>query len=189
MSHPHFEDEDRDSPRRPSRSSSTPTALIVVGGLLIVVLVACAGGVWWLLGFQRQRDVQVADERIAAAVRAEQQRLAGEKVEGVPDLGPAPRVVGDLPRRGRAEFEAAVRGKTREQVVAAVGPPDDVQERVYVEERPPGRGGPGTGTKRGWFADWLVYRGRVTDDATGRAYAQVRVRFGPDGKADRIEYP
>jgi hypothetical protein len=34
-----------------------------------------------------------------------------------------------------------------------------------------------------------VFRDRVKDDATGKPYATVRVRFGPDGKADGIEYP
>jgi hypothetical protein len=59
---------------------------------------------------------------------------------------------------------------------------------VYVEERRPGRGGPGTGPNVGWPADFLLYRGRVRDDATGRVYAEAAVRLGPTGLADRVEY-
>ena len=181
MSDSRFED-DRDHPT-PTPRGVGPIILLLAAGAVTVVLV-CAGGAAWLLWFQRQRDVRAADERIAAAVRAEQVRLAGEKGAPEREVGPAPRVVGGR-QLGRREFDAAVRGKSRDQIVAAVGPPEDVRERVYVEERPPGP----RNRVHGWFADWLVFRNRVTDDATGAVYAEVRVRIGPDGKADRIEYP
>ena len=34
-----------------------------------------------------------------------------------------------------------------------------------------------------------MYRDRVTHEATGKPHAEVWVRFGEDGRADRIEYP
>jgi len=89
----------------------------------------------------------------------------------------------------RKEFEAAVRGMKQNEIVAAVGRPDETREQVPepgAVAAPDGRGKGERATER---FDWWVFRDRVKNDATGKPYDSVRVRFGADGKADRIEYP
>jgi len=84
----------------------------------------------------------------------------------------------------RQEFEAAVRGKTRDQVTAAVGRPDETREKV-----PAGTYNAGLGQKLTFTYDWWYYKGRVMNDATGRPYAAVGIRFGGGGTVEQIEYP
>jgi hypothetical protein len=180
------DDDDRDGP--PPRSANTPLVLLFGGVAVVAVLVIGAGAVW-VLGVQRQREVRLADERIAAAVRAEQQRLAAEKeAAGRAERGPAPRVVGDRPRLGGKDFEAAVRGKTRDEVTKAVGRPDHTREEILEGGRV-AQDAKDAGRAVAARFDWWVYRERVTNDATGKPYAEARVRFGADGRADRIEFP
>ena len=155
------EDDDFDPRGRSPRSDAAlPVGLLVLGGL--VVALVCGGGAVWLFT-ARQQATREADEEIAARIVAEQQRMdaAGGRAGPNPNArAPAARSV-----VARRAFEAAVRGKTREQVVAAVGPPDADPE-----------------------GDDLIYRNRVVDDVTGKVYAEARVRFGPAGRADRFEY-
>jgi hypothetical protein len=87
----------------------------------------------------------------------------------------------------RKAFEAAVRGKTPEQVTAAVGRPDDTREKVPGETTfiP----GPFGGQSITYGFDWWVYRGRVINEATGQPYRAVAVRFGDGRRVDQFEYP
>jgi hypothetical protein len=188
MTRTRFEDDDRDDSHHPPRPSNAPVVLLAVG-VLVGLLVACAGGAVWVLGVQRQREVRAADERIVAAVGAERRRLAAEKeAADQVERGPAPRVVGDRPRLGRTAFEAAVRGKTRDEVARAVGRPDHTREEIH-EPGPVAEKGKHGGPVAADRFDWWAYRDRVTNEATNKPYAEVRVRFGADGRVDRTEYP
>ena len=80
----------------------------------------------------------------------------------------------------RKQFEDKVRGKTREEVIAAVGRPDETREKVAGEDLRPAGGAL-------LQYDWWIFRGRVMNDATAKP-SQVAVRFNYDGKADRFEY-
>jgi hypothetical protein len=183
MPRTHFEDDPRDDdfPARPERSGpgGLLVVLLVAGALLVVVV--CGGGLAFLFLARtavREQDAVVA-ERQAAVAEANQAEIRAQAPKAAAAKG------GARPVMARAAFEAAVRGKTRAEIVAAVGPPDETRDGVPVLQ-PDGRD---AGKAVAVQFDWWVFRDRVKDEATGKPYATVRVRFGPDGKADRIEYP
>jgi hypothetical protein len=121
--------------------------------------------------------------------------LAGYRMGRTPGTEPAGDkavAAGPAARTGvlsRKDFEAAVRGKTKEQIIAAVGRPDDThtqREDVKVVTAT----GEDTGRRMGHVDfEWWVFRGRVLNDATGKPYPEVAVRIGGSDKADLIEYP
>jgi hypothetical protein len=182
-----FEDDPRDDdfPARPARSGNGGllVVLLVAGALLVVVV--CGGGLAFLFMARtavREQDVAVAErqEAIAEANQAEI-RAQAPKAAAAKGTARAP--------MARAAFEAAVRGKKQDEVVAAVGRPDETREQVPEPGGVLQPGGRDKGEKAADRFDWWVFRDRVKNEATGKPYASVRVRFGPDGKADRIEYP
>ena len=169
---------DDDFPHRPQGSGNgLLVGLLVAGGLLVVLV--CGGGLAFLFLARtavREEAAVVADRQAAIqAENAAEARVAEGKAGGM------------RPRLSRTDFEAAVRGKTRDEVTKAVGRPDRTREEIHE---------PGSVAKEGKGAapvvtarfDWWVYRDRVTDEATGKPYAEVSVRFGPAGQADRFEY-
>jgi hypothetical protein len=184
-----FEDDPPDDhfPARPGPAGN--------GGLLVVLLVAgallgvvvCGGGLAVLLVARtavRDQQAEVA-ERQAAVAEANRAEVRAEAAKaGAAKGGP-----GGAPVVSRKEFEAAVRGRKRDEIVAALGRPDETRERVPEPGRVPGPDGRDTGERLADRFDWWVFRDRVRNEATGKPYATVRVRFGPDGTADRIEYP
>jgi hypothetical protein len=186
MARTRFEDDPRDDyPARPERSGSSGllVVLLVAGGLL--VLVVCGGG----LAFLFMARTAVRDQNVVVAERQE----AIAEANQAEMLAPAPKAaVAKAAERlvlARKDFEAAVRGKTRDEVTAAVGKPDETRERVPEYGKVATPGGPATGEKIALSYDWWVFKGRVSNEATGKPYPAVRVRFGPAGKADLIEYP
>jgi hypothetical protein len=81
-----------------------------------------------------------------------------------------------------------VRDKTRNEVVAAVGRPNETREKV-LQYGPVFAGGKDTGERVPYYFDWWIYRDRVVNEGTGKPYPAVRVRFNENGKADLIVYP
>jgi hypothetical protein len=165
---------DDDFPHRPQGSGSgLLVGLLVAGGLLVVLV--CGGGLAFLFLARtaaREEAVAVADRQ--AAIQAEN---AAEAKAG-----------GMRPLLSRKDFEAAVRGKTRDAVTRAVGRPHHTREEIH-EQGPAAKDGKDAEPVVAARFDWWVFRNRVNDDVTGKLYAEVRVRFGADGRADRIEYP
>jgi hypothetical protein len=177
-----FEDDPRDDyPARPERSGNGGllVVLLVAGALLVVVV--CGGGLAFLFMARtavREQDVAVA-ERQEAIAEANQAEIRAQAPKAAAAKG------GARPVMARAAFEAAVRGKTRAEIVAAAGPPDETRDGL-PGLKPDGRD---AGQPVDIKLDWWVFRDRVKDEATGKPYATVRVRFDADGRADRIEYP
>jgi hypothetical protein len=150
-------------------------------------VVVCGGGLAFMFMARtavREQQVAVAEQQAAIAEANAAEVRAEAANAGAVKGGPGAAAV-----LSRKEFEAAVRGKTKDEVVAAVGRPDETRELV---PEPGGAGRPG-GRGKGDLAadrfDWWEFRDRVRDEAAGKPYAAVRVRFGADGTADRIEYP
>jgi hypothetical protein len=181
-----FEDDPRDDdfPARRGRSNSGLLIGLLVGGGILVVLV-CGGGLaafFFARTAVREREADARAE--VQAVRQADRRVVADAAErAVPNPQPA-----DRPLLSRKDFEAAVRGKTRDQIIAAVGRPDETREQT---ER--GKvltpGGRDTGERIGsWTVEWWVYRDRVANDATGKPYPTVRVRIGPQETGDMVEY-
>jgi hypothetical protein len=178
MAGDHFDDEDdvyghTSPPAKPRKA--TNSALLVammLGGALLVGLLLCGGLMFLFRGaMPPEPPVKVAD---AVAVRP----------DNAPDgqMQPTRKRSATLSRK---EFESKVQGKTRDEVMAAVGGPDAMQMSV------PGGDEPGGGDAGGLVpaVHWWVYRDRVVNEATGKPYPTVRVRFNDSGKVDRIEYP
>jgi hypothetical protein len=177
-----FEDDPRDGdvPHRPERAGNgLLVGLLVAGGLLVVLV--CGGGLAFLFVARTAvREEAVAVREREAAIRAEN-RAEAQMAEAKAAGG-----VAGMALRSRKDFEGAVRGKTRDEVTKALGRPAHTHEEIH-ELGPVGPEGRGAGVVAARF-DWWVYRDRVTDDATGKPFAEVRVRFGPTGLADRFEY-
>ena len=189
MARTRFEDDPRDDdvPAPPGRSGGGGllVVLLVAGALLVVVV--CGGGLAFLFVARtavREQQAEVNERQAAIAAANE-----AEVREEVAKAGAAKAGPGAAPVMSRKEFEAAVRGKKPDEVAAAVGRPDETREQVPEPGRVLKPDGRDTGERPTLRFDWWVFRGRVRDEATGKPYAAVRVRFGPDGKADRIEYP
>jgi hypothetical protein len=132
---------ERDDPRPAPKRSNTPLiiGLVVGAGVVLVGALACGGlflfGWWAMPGGPVAQNPPVAQGPVADA-----------KV-----IQPAGGKDGDAKRvYTRDEFRAAVKGKTPEQVIAAVGRPS------VTNDNP-------DGTPRTWF-----YGDRVTDPATGK---------------------
>jgi hypothetical protein len=169
----------------------SPQGRIVVLSILIfgVVLVCGLAGAGALLVFKARlarESEQVAREAQAKAAglgdegAAKRGReLAKGQTDGKADARPP---------MTKKEFEAAVRGKTKDQIITAVGRPDETRENVPQQSRQTTPDGVGAGPGPTFHFDWWVYRGRVMNEATGRPYAEVRVRIGPAGVADIFEY-
>jgi hypothetical protein len=148
------DDEDDRDDYPPQRQGMSPAwiVVIVVGGVSLLGLMACAG--IGLLGFW------------AAPVNAP----ANPGAVAVNDpavIQPADGKVRDSKRvYTRQEFRDLVMGKTEDEVIAAVGKPDEVSED-------------------GEIARW-TYRDRVRD-AAGKAAVTPVVVFR-DGKAVEVQY-
>jgi hypothetical protein len=109
---------------------------------------------------------------------------SGSRSFGIAGGEPGKNDRGSLKLMSKKEFETAVGGKTRDQIAATVGRPDETREKVRGESFNTGPAGNIT-----WVYDWWLFHDRVLNDATGRPYAVVAIRFNYDGKADRVEYP
>ena len=175
-----FEDDlrDDDLPHQPERSGSgLLVGLLVAGGLLVVLV--CGGGLAFLFMARtavREEAAAVADRQAAIqAENAAEARVADGKAGGM------------RPVLSRKDFEAAVRGKTRDEVTKAIGRPDHTREEIH-EQGPAGKEVKDAERVVTARVDWWMYRDRVSNEATGKPYAEVRVRFGPTGQADRFEY-
>ena len=156
----------------PTINKTTLTATIGIAGFAGLVFGCIGGGIG---GYQIRKGQETAP--VASTATAAPQAPTG------PANSPRPtgRPTGPMSRKA---FEAAVTGKTQDQIIAAVGRPDDTRERV-----PGGSYNAGAGMKLTFTFDWWVYHNRVINDATGKPYPTVAVRFAMDGKADRFEYP
>jgi hypothetical protein len=172
-------DDYADDPR-PPRSQSSNSGLIIgllVGGGLLVVLV-CGGTLAYL--FMAHAP---ARQQPAATVRAE--AIPAEHAPDPAALGPA-----RANRRvmSKVDFESAVRGKTRDEITAAVGQPNLTRKQVPEKAKVARPGGQDTGEQITFYYDWSEFHNRVINPDTGKPYPVVKVRFD-GGKADRIEYP
>jgi hypothetical protein len=181
MPRPNDRDEyDRDDPRpRPKKSNTGLIIGLVVGGGLLMLLVC--GGALVLLGWVAMPRGAMQQNPPADATAVQP---AG-KAELVAAPEPAAKPPAARPSMSRAAFETAVRGRTRDEVIAAVGRPDETRERVPGEVL---RGAGPLGGNITLQYDWWHFHDRVTNDATAKPYTLVRVRFSYDGKADRFEY-
>lgn len=77
----------------------------------------------------------------------------------------------------RKEFEALVIGKTKNQIIAAVGRPDDTTDQVPRHPR-----------VLALHTEWWYYHKRVINDDTGNPYSIARVYMTYD-KAYQVDYP
>ncbi len=153
-----------DDERPAKKGNGLAIGLAIGGGVLALLLVGgCIVGVVFIRG--AKKVVEQAESKEQAAGGA-------AKVE--PKAGTPRKVI------SRKEFEAAVSGRTRDQITAVVGRPDDTKDNV------PGQGGVGRVT---FTYNWWYFWDRVANEATGKPYPIVAVRFNANGIADRIDYP
>jgi hypothetical protein len=168
------------------RKTTNPALVVglVLGGVLLLVLLVCGG-------FAAVFLFRGADAPPAMAV---QQAAVADAAIRQPDPVPGPEPA--MPEPGatkpatlsRKDFEGKVRDKTRNEVIAAVGRPNETREKV-LQYGPVFEGGKDTGERVPYYFDWWIYRDRVINEATGKPYSAVRVRFNENGKADLIAYP
>jgi hypothetical protein len=174
-----YEDDDDYLPEPPRRSNPGLVVGLVVGGA-VLALVAVGGLA--VLFFARASAVR--DEAVAA--RDAEAKRVGLGDEEAARRGRELAREKAAPAMTRSEFEKAVRGKTQAEIIAAVGRPDDTRENVPGETL---RGAGPLGGNITFNYNWWVFRNRVMNEATGKPYATVAIRFGHDGKADRFDYP
>lgn len=82
----------------------------------------------------------------------------------------------------RDDFESQLTGRTRREVVATIGYPDQV-----MRDMPSGKGA-GLPDQLASSYDWWGWRTYVVDPANGQTYRIAIVRFGPTGTVDRFDY-
>jgi hypothetical protein len=172
-----FADDDRDDgpPDRSRNNTPLLLTLLLGGGILLLVLVVGGGLVAYLaIGRAKARaDAAYARAEAAeAAARAPDFRepdLHGGAAANVPPVAAPPA----RPVLSRQDFEAAVRWKNGDQIIAAVGRPDDTRD------------GGGVTTK----FEWWIFRGRVMNPATGKPYPVASVQMEYGKQTGRIEYP
>jgi hypothetical protein len=160
------DDDSFESP--PPKSSSGVILIVLLAGLVLVVVVPMVLLVGWLF-MAREATVQRAQQ---ADMEARDAAVAEREVM------PVPRVVADrpMPVQSRKDFDARVKNKSKDEIIAAVGRPDE-------EIGPPaGLAAPGAPALT-WF-----YHNRVRSD-DGELYASVAVWLNREGVAYRIEYP
>ncbi len=91
---------------------------------------------------------------------------------------PPPATKANLPSLiDRSEFEKAVVNRRKEDIIAAVGRPDDTQELPFNPQRP-----------SVLAAKW-IYRNRVKNADTGKAYAVVAIWMNAESVGYHVEYP
>lgn len=139
---------------------------LIAVGIVLVAFLACAGVFVVFWHFSQQPTSQTNPVATTAAP-------------------PIPSVKAAAPKLwGRDQFESAVSGKTKEQVIATVGRPDE------TKELPGGSLRDGeTGVRITFKFEWWEFRGRVQNEVTGKPYPWVRIRFSHDGKVDVVELP
>jgi hypothetical protein len=168
------------------RKTTNPALVVglVLGGVLLLVLLVCGGfaAVFLFRGADPPGPMAVQQAAVAdAAIRQPDPVLGPEPA--VPDAGATrPTTL------SRKDFEDKVRDKTRNEVIAAVGRPNETREKV-LQYGPVFEGGKNTGERVPYYFDWWIYRDRVINETTGKPYSAVRVRFNENGKADVIAYP
>ena len=169
------DDMDPNSDRRRSSSAGWVGGLIVGGVLLALLLIIGVGALFFV------RTAAVRQEAIAA-------RDAEAKRVGLGDEEAARRGRELVREKGgvaktytRDEFRRLVMGKTGDEIVAAVGRPDDARKDVAGETR---RDGVIVTENH----DWWEFRDRVLNDATGKPFSRAAVRFNNKGQADRLDY-
>jgi hypothetical protein len=144
------EDEEGYERGRPPRPSTPPVLRIalVLGGMLVLSVAACGalGFFWTRAAVQEERAVQA---------EAEAEVAAGKAAKGTQRV------------HTRQEFRDLVTGKTPDEVIAAVGKPDDTREE-------------------GDLTRW-TYGGRVQDPGPGQPAADPVVVFRA-GKAAEVQY-
>jgi outer membrane protein assembly factor BamE (lipoprotein component of BamABCDE complex) len=93
--------------------------------------------------------------------------LAVSLLSGCVDRGAAPKAPA-VKKYTRAEFRELLVGKTPDEVIAAVGKPDDTAE---------------IGGQKVWY-----YSDRSADPVTGKPDVLANVWFGSDGRVERVSY-
>jgi hypothetical protein len=164
-------------PRPGRRSSGTGlvVGLVVGGALLALLLVIGAGALFFA------RTAAVRQEAVAA--RDDESKRVGLGDEEAARRGKelARERGGAAKAYTRAEFSRLVTGKTGDEIIAAVGRPDETRKNV-----------PGETKRDGVIVtethDWFIFRDRVLNDETGKPFWSAEVRFNAKGRADRIDY-
>jgi len=173
------------SAERPRKTTNPAlTVALVLGGVLLVGLLVCGGFAAVFLF----RGADPPPPMVAQRANLDNP-AAMQPADPLPNLDP----VMAQPEPGatkpvaisQQDFERKVRDKTRKEVIAAVGRPNEVREKV-VEHGTVVVGGKETGERVPYQFDWWTYRDRVINEATGKPYPAVQVRFNENGKADLI---
>jgi len=175
------------SAERPRKTTNPAlTVALVLGGGLLLGLLVCGGFVAVFLFRGADAPAPMAAQRVdvanPAAMRPAEPQPGLDPVPAEPEAGatnPAP--------LSQQDFERKVKDKSRKEVIAAVGQPNEIREKV-LEHGTVVVGGKETGERVPYIFDWWTYRDRVINEATGKPYPVVRVRFNEDGKADFILY-
>jgi hypothetical protein len=176
-----------DSPRVPPRRQSGGNPVLIIalvgGAVLVVALLACGG--LFFLGWrapqapERQPDevalVEPAGGKAGGGV-AEPPTVPGKAAPAGPPKPAEPKQV----LFSRKDFESAVLNKSKQQVIDAVGRPDDTTDNV---PRPTGR------NVISFHSEWWYFRNRVLNPDTGKPYPIARVWIDQGDKAFRIDYP
>jgi len=149
------DDDSFESP--PPKSSSGVILIVLLAGLVLVVVVPMVLLVGWLF-MAREATVQRAQQ---ADMEARDAAVAGREV---------------MPVQSRKDFDARVKNKSKDEIIAAVGPPDEV---IGPPAGPVAPDGPAL--------TW-IYHNRVRGD-DGELYASVTVLLNREGMAYRIDYP
>lgn len=165
--------DDRPRPKRKGNAGLI-IGLAIAGGLLLLLIAGAAAVGIYFLG-KRNAGPNGGPVAAQAAVPA------GGHAEPAPaEVPPGKRVW------SRNDFAVAVEGKTKDEVIAAVGRPDETKESVNdpLIIRGNAKFAPREIER---LYDWWLFRDRVMNAITGKPYARVLVRF--DGnKADKVIY-
>jgi hypothetical protein len=174
--------DDDDEPRTRQSNSPLIVILALVAAFLMLVVVGGGTAAYVMVSRARHAEAVARAEAAESAARAQGRQVVNPMGEQLERVQPAPARI-----LTKKEFEAAVVGHTKDEIIAAIGGPDDTREKILAT-RVPGAG-PGRVSGVSFSYTWCVFRNRVLNDDTGKLYASVAVRIGPEGKGDLTEYP